>query len=85
MKTANEKQIVALCNTLMVAVTRTGVITDKTDLNFAVKVMRDELNAFLYGDEYKNERECMIAGTVSQQTVWLSVVAHCVNKIAKLQ
>jgi len=77
-----------LCNTILRAVVNasraklTGM--PDTGLKAASEIMKAEVKSFLFGDEYKNERECVLAGTVHQNTVVASVVASCVNKINKL-
>ena len=73
----------ALCNRMMRDVVRTGVVND-ANMQIAVEVMRAELMSFLSGAEYADERECIKAGTVSEQVVWASMVLGAANKIRAL-
>lgn len=76
----NTKQI---ANAFMVAVCRTGVV-NANNAERALPIIRAELIAFLSGDEYANERECIKAGTISWKTAWMSAIVGASNKIAKL-
>ena len=73
-------QIQPLADSLMRAVVASGVVT-QDNLDQAVAVMRAELKALLTGDEYADERDCILRGSVSQQTTLMSVAASCIQKL----
>lgn len=76
----------SLCNTILRAVV--NVLGDRLngkDLDKVSDVLKAETKDFLFGDGYKAERECVLAGTVSQSVVIASVVSACVEKILNLQ
>lgn len=72
--------ITLLANTLMRAVVRAGCIrsADK-DGDIAVRVMREELKAFVAGPAYADERE--LAKTGGHQLAMASLVTACVSRI----
>lgn len=79
-----EKQIKVLCDSVMDAVAKSGVVNQKStdaEVKRAVEIMRAEIRSFLSGHEYENERTCILAGTMSQEWVLASVVASCISKI----
>jgi len=75
-----EREIKKLANGLMVAVAQSGVI-NQSNMEIAVKVMREELIAFFQGSKYENERQAILSGTVHQNVVLSSVVLECVSRI----
>lgn len=72
----------ALCQSVMRGVVAAGAVTADSDLDRAVEIMRAEVKALLFGDEYADERDCIMRRSVSDATVLRSVVAACVVKIA---
>lgn len=75
-----ENKLTQLCNELMIGVVKTGAVTEK-NAELAARIMREELNAFLSGEEYADERICLQNGTVSFQVIWTSVILGAANKI----
>jgi len=47
-------------------------------------VIKDELKAFLFGDQYKEERECIKAGTLSDKYIIASIIASVIQKTIKI-
>jgi hypothetical protein len=68
-------------NALMVAVARTGCVRqgNEADLDVAVKVMREELKAFLTDDKYASERAVTLTG--GQSLAMASLVVNCTSRI----
>ena len=72
-----------LCDAVMHAVADFSAKSGRKveDYAQASEVMKGEIKALLFGDEYKNERECLALGTVHQGYIIQSVVASCILKI----
>jgi hypothetical protein len=68
-------------NALMTAVARTGAVRqgNEGDLDVAVKVMREELKAFLTEPKYADERSLTLTG--GQGLAMASLVAECTRRI----
>ena len=47
----------------------------------AVDIMREIAKAFLYGEDWAVERDCLLANRGSEATIWPSVILACVAKI----
>lgn len=70
----------AVCNAVMVGVAN-QIRGRTTDYKGACEVMRAEVKALIFGDEYQAEREAILNHSVSSQTVLALVIANCVGKI----
>ena len=75
--------ITRLCDAIMHAIADFSVKSGKKvqDYAQASEVMKAEIKALLFGDEYKSERECLALGTVHQVYIIQSIVASCILKI----
>ena len=69
-----------LCHDVMTGVVKSGIVTE-ANMDRAITVMRAEIKAFLTGDDYADERDTVLNGSVHPGYVMASVVASCVNKI----
>jgi hypothetical protein len=78
-----DRAITALAESIMRGVVKSGVdLSTDTKIDNAIKVMRAEMMAFLTGDEYAAERECVMLKSLDERYVVASVVAGCVAKLA---
>ena len=78
--------IAALADNVMRGVVSAGVIRntggDDDNVAAAVEIMRDEIKAFIAGDRYADERECLRNGSLHEGYVLGAIVANCVSRIA---
>ena len=68
------------CNEIMKGVVETGVVTEDNG-QVACDVMKAEVKEFLFGDKYKEERECILNGEVHEGYVTSLLIAECANLI----
>lgn len=73
--------ITALCNTVMQAVVRSGAIRRgvDADIEVGIRVMREEVKAFIAGPAYADERALALTG--GHQLAMSSLLASCVARI----
>lgn len=70
----------SLCNRVMVGVA--NMIKGRNiDAGRACEIMREEIKAFFFGEQYADERDCIMRGSLSDQTIILSIITRCVERI----
>jgi len=75
----------SFCDSLMQVVVRSiGHKLNDSNMQAASEIMKAETKAFFFGEDYRAERECLLAGTVHQNTVLASLTASCISKINAL-
>jgi hypothetical protein len=82
MLSPSELSVSVFCNQVMRAVVASGVVT-KANIDRAIEVMRAEVKALLFGDEYATQRAA-VAGSPDGAlgaAVMATVVAACIAKI----
>ncbi len=72
--------IASVCDAVIRGVAGANVVTED-DVGRAVAIMREEIKALIAGDEYADERDCVVRGSVHDGYVIGSVVAECVRRI----
>ena len=77
---SNSQHLDRFAHDLIVGVVASGVVNDR-NMDRAIEVMRAEAKAFLTGEEYADERDTVLVGSVHPGHVMASVVASCVIKI----
>jgi hypothetical protein len=75
--------IETFCNQIMHAVADYAARTGNrvVDYEQASEVLKSEVKDFFFGDNYKDERECLLLGTVHQGYIITSIVASVLLKI----
>jgi len=81
MTTTAEAIAASFADSVMRGVVAAAADSVRQDIDRAIRIMRAECKAFLFGDEYADERDCVMRGSVSQRYAIASVVASCVEKI----
>ena len=76
----NADPIARLANTLMRAVVNSGAIRSADqDAGIAIKIMREELKAFIADEKYADERAIIATG--AEHLAFASLTAECVRRI----
>jgi hypothetical protein len=77
-----EEAVGQICNALIVAV-RDAMGKDfvLANIDAASRIMKAEIHAFIWGDEYANERDCYVRGTISMDWIMQTLTASCVIKL----
>lgn len=72
--------VTQICDRLTNAVIRCGALTVET-IDLYRSVAKVEIEAFLFGEEYASHRECLRLGSLSDATVFVSLVTNVVAKM----
>ena len=73
-----------LCNRVMVGVAAMiRGCRDIRDINYeqVADIMRQEVKAFFFGEAYRDERECVLLGSLSHTVIITSIVTRCFDRI----
>ena len=72
--------ITSITDRTMRGVVDSGIITED-NMGLAVTVIRAEIKALLFGDEYADKREAVLHNTIHEAYVIGLVIANCITKI----
>ena len=84
----NEDAIKKLCQTVQRHVVSSGVLDGQEEndelLTKVNEILANEIKALLTGEEYQEERDCILMNSVPTSVIVTSVTLSCVTKIKEI-